>query len=210
MTNTDLIAAIGVAVASIGGILALFNAWKAVEWKRAELASNFLKDITTSPNLVFACRALEWNGGRLVVPEPLRPLLANEALSIDHDPAALEIAMGRGLTLDMMAKDERLQLYRTALDDLLSWMALVSSALKQDLFRPDDIDAVAYYIGQIQVVEFLEPFIDDFGYRPSTEYLRRVFSQPLQSHKDGRALKKKKTLERGGFGETGRGRSTGG
>ena len=58
---------LAVFAALVGGAIALFNARKAVRWKRAELANNYLKELTTSPELVFACRALDWQGGQLVV-----------------------------------------------------------------------------------------------------------------------------------------------
>ena len=34
-------------------------------WKRAELASSYLKELNQNPELVFACRCLDWNGGKL-------------------------------------------------------------------------------------------------------------------------------------------------
>ena len=37
-----------------GGIVALLNYRKAVLWKRAELANNYLKDFNNNPELVFA------------------------------------------------------------------------------------------------------------------------------------------------------------
>lgn len=189
VNTAEAIAAVGVFIASIGGFVALYNARKAVQWKRAELASSFLEALASNPNLVFAIRSLEWNGGRLVVPESLRPLLHDGRSWIEHDPDILEAAMDTKLTLKDMNADERMQLYRMALDDLLSWLALVSSALKRKLFQADDIEGIAYYVGQIQTVGFLEGFIRKFGYRESTDYLRSVSAGAIAQHRDGRGLR---------------------
>ena len=56
------IAYVGAFVGLVGGGVALFNSWKAVCWKRAELANGYLKDFNRNPELVFAGRCLDWNG----------------------------------------------------------------------------------------------------------------------------------------------------
>ena len=79
------IAYVGAFVGLIGGGVALFNSWKAVCWKRAELANSYLKDFNNNPELVFAGRCLDWNGGKLVLPENLRPYMPDGAEFIVHD-----------------------------------------------------------------------------------------------------------------------------
>jgi hypothetical protein len=201
-----LIAYIGAAVGVVGGAIALFNARKTVLWKRAELASSYLKELTTNDELVFACRALDWNGGRLVVPEKLRPLLDEEIKWIEHDPMVLEQAMRPGLLLSEMDVEPRLQLYRTAMDGLLSWLALISNALGRNLFMPHDIQDVAYWVFHIENAHFLEGFIDEFGYRDSISALRTSFEPWRHTYRDGRAT----AIKRGIAGQTGEGRGAGG
>ena len=79
------IAYVGAFVGLVGGGVALFNSRMAVAWKRAELANSYLKDLNSSPELTFACRCLDWSGGKLIVPESLRPFLADGEKSIQHD-----------------------------------------------------------------------------------------------------------------------------
>src|SRR5437870_12513870 len=79
------IAYVGAFVGLVGGGVALFNSWKAVCWKRAELANNYLKDFNNNPELVFAGLCLDWNGGKLVLPEGLRPYMHDGARFIQHD-----------------------------------------------------------------------------------------------------------------------------
>src|SRR5436305_14564881 len=105
------IAYIGAGVGLIGGGVALFNSWKALLWKRAELANNYLKDFNNNPELVFAGRCLDWNGGKLVLPDNLRPYMPNGALLIEHDRRIFAIALRPDLKLHEMADDPRIQIY---------------------------------------------------------------------------------------------------
>src|SRR6266851_5219875 len=58
------IAYTGAFVGLVGGGVALFNARKAVCWKRAELANTYMKDFNNNPELVFAGRCLDWQVNR--------------------------------------------------------------------------------------------------------------------------------------------------
>lgn len=174
-TSATLLAYLGVVAAIVGGGVALFNAWKAVRWKRAELASTYLKELNANPELIFACRALDWNGGRLVVPDSLRPLFPAGKTVIDHSSGTLRHAMDPNLSLSQMVADPRLQLYRTTMDSFLSWLSLVANALNRNLFVAADIEDVGYWVRQIEQAGYMEPFIDAFGYRASIRQLRAAF-----------------------------------
>jgi len=157
-------------------IVAAFNAWKAVNWKRAELASTYLKELTSNQELVFACRALEWSRGKLAVPETLVPLLESEKRSIVHDAAALERAMDRDRYLDQMDSDERLQIYRTSMDSLLSWLTLVAQAIERDLFQPKDLEEARYWVQMVTDRPFLNAFIDAYEYGQPLALLRERYA----------------------------------
>ncbi len=141
-----VLAYLGAFAAILGGLVALFNARKAVMWKRAELASHYLTELRTNPELIFACRALEWNGGRLVVPDHLCPLLPDSSKVIAHSPAALCASMRPDLTSAEIDADVRLQIYRTALDAFLSWLNSIDNALERGLFSAGDISEAGYWI----------------------------------------------------------------
>src|SRR5258708_20609978 len=79
------IAYTGAFVGLVGGGVALFNARKAVCWKRAELANSYMKDFNNNPELVFEGRCLDWQGGKLIVPESLRAYLPDRTKAIEHD-----------------------------------------------------------------------------------------------------------------------------
>src|SRR3954454_12307382 len=82
------------ATAVVGGSVALVNYRRSVAWKKAELANGFVKELLSNNELVFACRALDWNGGLLVIPESLRPLLKDDSKkTIEHERHILHEAM---------------------------------------------------------------------------------------------------------------------
>lgn len=101
------IAYVGAFVGLVGGGVALFNSWKAVSWKRAELANSYLKDFNNSAELVFAGRCLDWNGGKLVLPESLHPYMPNREEFIKHDKHIFAIALSPNLMTGEMDDDPR-------------------------------------------------------------------------------------------------------
>ena len=94
------IAYVGAFVGLVGGGVALFNSWKAVRWKRAELANSYLRDFDSNSELVFAGRCLDWNGGRLVLPDNLRAYMPDNAKVIQRDRGAFVNALRPDLRID--------------------------------------------------------------------------------------------------------------
>ncbi|MDO9707967.1 hypothetical protein [Paracraurococcus lichenis] len=166
-----------------GGTVTVVNFLRTTRWKRAELANEYLEDLTSNAELVFASRALDWGGGRLVVPEMLRPILDDghgaPVDRIEHDPEVMEAAMVAGLLTDAVRADPRLQVYRTALDSLLSWLSLIRQALDRRLFAPADVEALRYWLRKIGDADWLHGFIRDFGYARDMRALARHFDEPV-------------------------------
>jgi hypothetical protein len=161
------------ALVGLGGLgVSLFMAWKGVRWKRAELASSYFKDLGSDPELVFACRALEWTGGLLVVPATLAPLWSGGRQCLEHDPRAMRRAMELGLSRDALGQDERLQIYRTTFDSLLYWMSSLQQAFERNLFDPDDLKIGSYWLDLIGKADFLHPFIAVYHYDEPLAKLR--------------------------------------
>jgi hypothetical protein len=159
------IAYVGAFVGLIGGGVALFNSRKTVLWKRAELANSYMKDFNNNQELVFAGRCLDWNGGRLVLPENLRPYMPDNAQFIQHDRQLFVKALRPDLLVDEMEDDPRIQIYRTSIDSFLSWLTLVASALDRRLFTVADIQDVGYWVAKIQSEPIIHGFIIAFGYK---------------------------------------------
>src|SRR6266849_158633 len=113
------IAYVGAFVGLVGGGVSLFNTRKAVCWKRAELANTYLKDFNNNPELVFAGRCLDWNGGKLILPESLRPYMPDGAQIIDHDRHVFAHALRPDLQLGEMDDDPRIWAVPLVLQHLL-------------------------------------------------------------------------------------------
>lgn len=191
-----VIAYLGAFAGLVAGGVALFNARKSVQWKRAELASSYLKELNSNPELVFACRCLDWQGGKMVIPDQLRPLIGDDAKIIVHEYNVLTKSMKPSLFVTEMDSEPRLQLYRTALDSLLSWLSLVDNALERKLFSASDIPDAGYWVRRIKRLGWMDEFIDRFGYKDSTARLRLAFPSS--------------DAVRGGLGGTGIALGTGG
>jgi hypothetical protein len=171
------IAYVGMFVGLIGGGVALFNSWKAVCWKRAELANNYLKDFNSNPELVFAGRCLDWNGGKLVLPESLRPYMPDNAQFIQYERWVFAKSLRPDLQIGELDEDPRIQIYRTSMDSFLSWLSLVASALERKLFSVSDIEDVGYWVAKIQSEAVLHPFIIAYWYHENIEKLIRLYRQ---------------------------------
>jgi hypothetical protein len=168
----------------IGGGVALFNSWKNLCWKRAELANSYLKDFDNNFELVFAGRCLDWNGGRLVLPENLRPYMPNGEQYIQHDRKVFAKALRPDLLISEMDEDPRIQIYRTSIDSFLSWLSLVASALERKLFRVEDMQEVGYWVAKIESEVVLHPFIRAFGYQENIEKLNRYYREKRSPYKN--------------------------
>jgi len=158
------IAYVGAFVGLVGGGVALFNSWKAVCWKRAELANSYLRDFNSNPELVFAGRCLDWNGGKLVPPENLRAYMPDNAQIIQHDRRVFENALRPELLVDEMDEDPRIQIYRTSIDSFLSWLSLVASALDRKLFAVADMGEIGYWVTKIEDDPAIIKFVVAYGY----------------------------------------------
>ncbi|AEU36696.1 hypothetical protein [Granulicella mallensis] len=171
------IAYVGAFVGLVGGGVSLFNSWKGVCWKRAELANSYLKDFNNSPELSFAGRCLDWNGGKLILPESLRPYLTDGEQLIDHDRQVFAKALSPNLRFTEMSEDPRIQIYRTSMDSFLSWMSMVASALDRRLFLVEDLQDVGYWVAKIESEVALHPFIVAYGYKENIDRLIRHYRQ---------------------------------
>ena len=178
------IAYVGAFAGLIGGGVALFNSWKAVCWKRAELANNYLRDFDNNPELVFAGRCLDWNGGKLVLPENLRPYMPDGAHFIHHDRHVFAKALRPDLQIREVDEDPRIQIYRTSMDSFLSWLCLVASALDRKLFLVADMQDVGYWVAKIQSEVALHPFICAYGYQENIEKLIRYYRRESSPYKN--------------------------
>jgi hypothetical protein len=165
------IAFVGAFASLIGGGVAIFNARMAVAWKRAELANAYMKDFNNNEELVFAGRCLDWNGGRLALPESLRSYLPDRGYVIEHDRRIFAVALSPRLTLGGIADDPRVQIYRTSIDSFLTWLSLIASGLDRKLFLVADIQDVGYWVQKVLSEPIVMEFIRAYGYETNFKKL---------------------------------------
>jgi hypothetical protein len=178
------IAYVGAFVGLVGGGVALFNSRMAVAWKRAELANTYLKDLNSSPELTFACRCLDWSGGKLIVPESLRPFLADGEKSIQHDRLIFAHALRPDLQIGELDDDPRVQIYRTSMDSFLSWLNLVASGLNRNLFAVADIEEVGYWVAKLQSEPVTHNFICAYGYQENINKLVTLYRRKKSAYQN--------------------------
>jgi hypothetical protein len=177
------IAMVGLSATLVGAAVALFNSWKNVCWKRAELANNYIKDFNGNEEMVFAGRCLDWEGGRLILPEKLRNYLPDKAAIIEHDKSVMAKALSPNLTLEE-DDDPRIQIYRTSMDSFLTWLSLVASGLNRKLFLVEDIEEVGYWVAKIQSKRIVHGFILAYGYEERIETLIKAFRKKNNPYKN--------------------------
>jgi hypothetical protein len=178
------IAYVGAFVGLVGGGVALFNSWKAVPWKRAELANSYLRDFDSNPELVFAGRCLDWQGGKLVLPDNLRAYMPDNAQIIQHDRAVFANALRPDLRIDELDKDPRTQIYRTSIDSFLSWLSLVASALDRKLFTAADMEEIGYWVAKVQSDPIIIKFVVAYGYGENINKLIRRYRHDKTPYKN--------------------------
>ena len=178
------IAYVGAFIGLVGGGVALFNSWKAVCWKRAELANSYLRDFDSNPELVFAGRCLDWNGGKLVLPDNLRAYMPDNAQVIQHDRRVFANALRPDLRIDEIDNDPRTQIYRTSIDSFLSWLSLVASALDRKLFKAEDMEEIGYWVAKIESDPAIIEFVVAYGYGENIDKLIRRYRRHETPYKN--------------------------
>lgn len=178
-----LTALLGGLVGLFGGGVAFFNSYMGVRWKRAELANNYIKDFNANPELVFAGRCLDWNGGKLAIPDNLQAYMRNGEKVIDHDKDVYRQSISPYLQVNELDNDPRCQIYRTSLDTFLSWLALVASAVDRQLFMINDVEDAVYWVAKVESEPAVMTFIKSYGYEPGFEKLRKQCQTKRSAYK---------------------------
>jgi hypothetical protein len=128
--------------------------------------------------------ALFNSGGKLILPESLRPYMPDNVAVIEHDRAIFAKAVDPHLPVGEMDEDPRIQIYRTSMDAFLSWLALVASALDRKLFVVADIEDIGYWVAKIQSEVVVHPFIVAYGYEESIKRLIRLYRRKKSPYRD--------------------------
>jgi hypothetical protein len=148
-------------------VIALFAAaYTAVQyerlrkWRAKDLAAGLVDQLVTDDELAFACQALDWGSGPMIVPTRYRPLLAATPADpknptsrelgavMDHDTTLMGKALEVNLRSEVKKQPAGL-IYRYCFDKLFTHLANVHRLLLDGQVQIEDLDGLRYWIIQI-------------------------------------------------------------
>lgn len=149
-----LVTGIGVIV---GGFFALYQYYKAQQWKKSEFAASILEKLSSDPELSMCCTFLDWSHRRLLVPEKYRVL--TDEIAFTHNWATLvEALRSESERADF---DFPLVFYRDAFDSFFTYLDRIDNYLSIGLFSINDVSSLAYWLSQLQNPRFANVTSDE-------------------------------------------------
>lgn len=155
--------------------------------RAVDLAISLVGQLDTLPELAFACQALDWGVGPLIVPERYRALLARDdggdkppnarqrGEVADHDVVLMSNALKLHLSFDLGRQPLGL-IYRYCFDKLFAHLANIERLIAGGQLDEKDLRPLAYWLSRIAHYEYLpagmsgeevfQPFVKcpDFDY----------------------------------------------
>jgi hypothetical protein len=174
-------------IALLGAVYTARQYQRAKRWRAGDLAATLIAQLETDEELAFACRALDWGVGPLVVPKRYWSLL--ERVPEKKNPTPAERGEIMQQDCDLMARAVRVGLavnpdtepgglvYRYCFDKLFAHLANVHRLLLSDQITLQDLDGLKYWLQRIAVFEYppagtaenqvFQPFLEHapYGYR---------------------------------------------
>ncbi len=176
-------------------IIALFGAaytareyGRSKRWRAGDLAVSVIAQLETDSDLAFACRAIDWGVGPMIVPERYRPLLEKTAEGqmkptpvergevMRHNPELMARAVQVNLAIDPETEPGGL-IYRYCFDKLFAHLANVYRLLETEQVKLYELEGLKYWLERIAVYEYpppgtegdrvFQPFLEHepYGYR---------------------------------------------
>lgn len=143
-------ALVTVLAAAATAVIAAVAAWFAIReyrrngrWKAAELAAAHLQKLTSDDTLRFACQALDWGIGPIVVPTEFRAMVGKDR--IEHDVGVLDSALEPQLNEKTLGNEQGL-LYRHCLDRLFGFFDGAQELLDLELVEPEHFSGLRYWL----------------------------------------------------------------
>lgn len=168
-------------VAAIGGSRAIAEYVRAGRWKAAEFAAAQIAALSENTELSFACHALDWGVGPLIVPDRFS-VICNSRI-IRHDPKVLELALEPALNHETLNNPDGL-VYRYSFDRFFDHLDQIDAMIERGLFKAAHVASLEYYLDKImnyryatsdakRATTFL-PFVEQFGYFGVVRLRKRI------------------------------------
>jgi hypothetical protein len=177
--NADTIAKLGPLVASVSTFIAAFGALyvyrqyrRAQDWRKGDLAAELMERLESDEELAFACQALDWGTGPIMVPERYRPLMKrfnmpHEAV-LDHNPDILSSALEPALNTETLQSAQGL-IYRHCFIKLFNHLDNISRLVASEQVAIDDLDGLKYWVN----------LIASYDYAPANRNHEEIFQSAL-------------------------------
>jgi hypothetical protein len=177
--NADTIDKLGPLVASVSAFIAAFGALyvyrqyrRAQDWRKGDLAAELMERLESDEELAFACQALDWGTGPIMVPKRYRPLMKrfnmpHEAV-LDHDPDILTLALEPSLNAETLQSAQGL-VYRHCFIKLFNHIDNISRLVASEQVAIDDLDGLKYWVN----------LIASYGYAPEDRSDKEIFQPAL-------------------------------
>lgn len=168
MTDLDLL--VKVAAATIALVCAVYTArqYKRTQrWRAGDLAASLIAQLESDEELAFACRALDWGVGPLIVPQRYRPLLqkaaadgtsppAQEGTVMQHKPELMSRAVRVDLSFNANKNPDGL-VYRYCFDKFFNHLANIHRHLVMEQVVLGDLEGLRYWLARIAKYEYPVP-----------------------------------------------------
>jgi hypothetical protein len=175
------------AIAGVSALYIYLQYRRSVWLKKKDLGANVLSRLENDEELAFACRALDWGIGPLIVPVQYRPLLCprdRETSSADINPVvehntwSLYLALRPRLHRETL-NDPRGLIYRYCFDKLFAHIDDTHRLLRQGQLLLEDLHGLEYWVKRmseyrhlpkdrsgnpVRPNDFFQPFIAQYGY----------------------------------------------
>jgi hypothetical protein len=151
------------AIAAIAGLIAYRQYCRAQQWRKGDLAAALLSQLDQDDELAFACHALDWGTGPLIVPPKYRPLLkkmnSSDDCVVDHDIIALALALQPKLA-DLTRLGALGLIYRQTFDKVFGHFDNIERLVESQQLQIEDLVGLKYWLDRIAVYEYPPPNVD--------------------------------------------------
>lgn len=175
-------------IAALGAGYTALQYWRTKRWRAGDLSAAVILQLETDDEMAFACRAIDWGVGLMMVPERYRPLMeripegrknptpVERGEVIHHDTELMARAVQVNLTVVPETEPGGL-VYRYCFDKLFAHLANVHRLLQAHQVNLDDLVGLKYWLQRIAVYEYaplglegdqvFQPFLkyEPYGYR---------------------------------------------
>lgn len=159
-------------IAAFGALYVYRQYQRTQEWRRGDLAAALMEKLESDEELAFACQALDWGTGPIIVPERYRPLmkrfnLANETV-LDHSPDVLASALEPRLNSATLQSAQGL-IYRHCFIKLFNHLENIGRLAGSRQVAVEGLKGLDYWLRRIA----------SYGYTPKSRKPEEMFQPAL-------------------------------